>query len=66
LFLASSSEQKPIWTSFEWFLQIKQPGCETDFHQYPGVKMKDRPAVTAVTVLTAVVERRMSAVTGCL
>ena len=36
---------------FEWVLQIKWPGCETDYHQYPSTKMKDQPAVTAVTVL---------------
>jgi len=54
LSLAYRSEQKPTLTSFEWFLQMKRPGRETDYHQYPSTKIKDEPAVIAVTVLTSV------------
>jgi len=36
--------------SFEWVLQTKRPGRETDYHQYPSKKMEDQPAVTAHTV----------------
>ena len=28
--LACRSEQKPTWTSFEWVLQLKRPGRETE------------------------------------
>ena len=55
LFLACRSEQKVIQTSLEWVLQIKRPGRETDYQPYPSTKMKDQPAVTALTVLIAVV-----------
>ena len=37
--------------SFEWVLQIKRPGRETVYHQYPSTKMEDQPAVTAHTEL---------------
>ena len=37
--------------SSEWVLQIKRPGRETDYHQYPSIKMEDQQAVTAHTVL---------------
>ena len=37
--------------SFEWVLQIKRPGSETDYHQYSSTKMEDQPAVIAHTVL---------------
>ena len=40
--------------SFEWVLQIKRPGRETGYHQFPSTKMKDQPAVTAVTLLIVV------------
>ena len=36
-------------------LQIKRPGRETDYYQCPSNKTRDQPAVTAVTVLIAVV-----------
>jgi len=42
-------------TLFEWVLQIKWPGRETDYHQYPSTKMEDQTAVAAVAVLIAVV-----------
>ena len=34
-----------------WVLQIKRPGRETDYYQYPSTKVEDQPAVTAYTVL---------------
>ena len=37
--------------SFEWVLQIKRPGRETDYYQYPSTKMEDQTAVTTHTVL---------------
>ena len=38
-------------------LRIKQPGREADNHQRHSPKMKEEPAVTAVTVRIAVVVR---------
>jgi len=55
LSLACRSEQKPTQTSFEWVLQVKRPGRDIDYHQYPSTKMKEQPPVTAVTVLIAVI-----------
>jgi len=43
-------------------LQIKQPGRETDNHRH-SCKMKDKPAVTIVTVRIAVVVSDSCAVT---
>jgi len=55
LSVAYRSEQKPTKASFEWVLQTKRPGRETNYHQYHSAKIKDQQTVTAVTVLIAVV-----------
>jgi len=34
-------------------LQIKRPGRETDYHRYRSTELKDQPAVSVLTVLTA-------------
>ena len=53
--LACRSEQKPTYTSFEFILQIKRPGPDTEYHPYPVTNMKDQQAVPAVAVIIAAV-----------
>lgn len=60
------SEQKPTQNSFEWVLQLKQPDRGTDYRQYLSTTMNDQPAVTALNVLTAVVQRKLKDVSSCL
>ena len=49
---------------FQWVPKTKRPGREAVYHQNPNAKLKDQLTVSALSVLTAVLKRRLSAVAG--